>query len=105
MMLSGGAPILIARAATSRSLQARPGEGAEARAICDRPVVSTAAGRAVEEVLDIVPYRRLERREPGIVAGALQLLDRGLREILVAVADRGRHVDIFDVGRAAERRK
>src|SRR6202030_3340287 len=58
---------------------------------------------AGEEVPDIAADGGVERREARIVAGAMQVLDRGLREILIGVADRDRHVDVFDVGLPAER--
>src|SRR6516165_7753338 len=50
-------------------------------------------------------YRRFERHEIGIIASAPKICGLGLREILVAVVDRGRHVDIFDRRRPAERSK
>ena len=65
--------------------------------------VSPVAVRLVEVPADIARHRLLERREAAIVAGAAQLLDIGLREILVAVADRDRHIDILDLRRTAER--
>src|SRR5262245_10473040 len=57
----------------------------------------------VEEAGDIALHRLLERRETGIISGALQLFDRGLGEILVAIANCLRHGDVFDVGDASER--
>jgi len=50
-------------------------------------------------------HRVFERRERGIIAGVAQIFGLGLDEILVAVADRRRHVDIFDGRLAAERRE
>ena len=52
-----------------------------------------------------MPHRVFERRERGIIAGSPQITGLGLGEILVAVADLGRHVDIFDGRRAAQRRE
>src|SRR5262249_30337041 len=48
----------------------------------------------------VAPDRLGERREARVIAGAAQIFDRRLREILVAVADLRRHVHVFDVGRA-----
>ena len=59
----------------------------------------------VEKGGDVTLDRILERREAGIIAGALQLFDRGLRKILITIANRVRHGDVFDVGRAPERGK
>src|SRR5262249_9366738 len=59
--------------------------------------------RPVEKLRHIPPNRGGERGESRIVAGAAQLLDRGLREILVTIADRGWHVDVFDFGGPAQR--
>ena len=43
--------------------------------------------------------------EIGIEAGAAQIFGLGLREILIGVADRLRHLDVFDVWLPAERRQ
>src|SRR5262249_16961299 len=59
----------------------------------------------VEEGGDVTLDRILERREAGIIAGALQLFDRGLRKILITIANRVRHGDVFDIGCAPERGK
>src|SRR5262249_40406865 len=61
--------------------------------------------RAVEESRDVARDRIVERHERRGEARTPQILDLGLREILVAVAHLRRHVDIFDVGRAPERRE
>src|SRR5690606_10600091 len=55
-----------------------------------------------EEARYVVPHPLLERREAGIEAGAQQVGDRGLREILVASANRLRHVDVLNARLAAE---
>ena len=57
---------------------------------------SAIAVGAIEIAIHVTLHRRLERREVGIIAGAPQIGGLGLREILVAVAERNRHVDIFD---------
>src|ERR1019366_7633120 len=57
---------------------------------------------AIEIVGDIVADSALERREAGVIAGAAQVLDGALREILILAADRVRHLDIFDIGRPPE---
>ena len=58
--------------------------------------------RAVEIAGDVFADGVLERREAGVIARPAQILDIALREILVLAADRLRHVDIVDVGRAAQ---
>src|SRR5665811_1974714 len=58
---------------------------------------------AVEIAGDILANGRLARGEAGVIAGAAQVLDGALREILVLAADRVRHLDIFDIGRPPER--
>src|SRR6516165_12190971 len=67
-----------------------------------RPTSPIAIG-LVEEGIDIFRNRLFQRGEAAVVAGAAQIFDAGLGEILILVADRRRHVDIFDVRRAAER--
>src|ERR1700688_3377801 len=57
----------------------------------------------VEITADVLTDRRLKRREAGIIAGAAQVLDTALGEVLILAADRVRHLDIFDIGRPAER--
>src|SRR6476660_2497919 len=52
---------------------------------------------------DIPIHPLLQRGEVGVVACFAQVFDLGLGEILVLIADRRRHVDIFDVRRVAER--
>src|SRR4051812_49042404 len=51
---------------------------------------------------DIPIHPLLERDEVGVVACLAQVFDLRLSEILILMADRRRHVDIFDVRRAAE---
>src|SRR4051812_1259995 len=63
------------------------------------------AVRPVEEVGDVAADRDMERREAGVIAGAAQILDLALGEILIAVTDCRGHVDIFDMRRLAERRE
>src|SRR5712692_1237160 len=67
------------------------------------PSWSPVAIRAVEVPCHIMAHRVRERGEGGAVARAPQILGRALREILIAVADLGRHVDIFDVRRPSQR--
>src|ERR1700693_1123639 len=87
------------------------GEGACAPLLLARPgirlsgMISPVPVGAVEEPSDVMPHRRPQWGEASIVAGPAQVLDRGLGEILVAVADRGRHVDVFDVGGTPEGRE
>src|SRR5438132_12285729 len=58
------------------------------------------------EIRDDVTLDRLrERREARVIAGAAQVFERSLGDVLVAVADRCRHVDICDVGRAPQGRE
>src|SRR5580704_3074064 len=64
---------------------------------------STVPIRSVEEACDVALDRVLERREARVIPRPVQVFDRGLREILVAVPDRRRHLDKFDVGAATER--
>src|SRR4029077_1009924 len=64
--------------------------------------LSAVAIGAIEVTLDVLADRLLQRREAAVIAGVLQPTDIGLREILVAVADRWRHVDIAGIGKAAE---
>src|SRR5216684_1805303 len=64
---------------------------------------SAEAVGAVEETLDVHSDGLFQRGEAAIVAGALQPIDLTLGEILVAAANRLRHVDILDIGSRAER--
>src|SRR5262245_44872413 len=57
----------------------------------------------IEVSADVALHSLLERREAGIVTRPAQIIDGGLGEILIAVADRFRHRDVFDVWRAPER--
>src|ERR1700680_103594 len=57
----------------------------------------------IEIARDIIPHRLLQGSKLPGVSGAAQLLDRRLREILVARLDRRRHFDVIDVRRAAQR--
>ena len=66
---------------------------------------STIAIRAAQVPRDIARNRVLQRHEACIVAGTAQIFDLGLREILILIADKRRHVDIFDVGGLTERTK
>src|SRR5215471_6998648 len=66
------------------------------------PSPSTVTIRMVEKLRHIAPDRLFKRREGGTVARATQILHLALREVLVLVANRQGHVDIFDVGLAAE---
>src|SRR5271166_5205003 len=70
-----------------------------------RAVASPIAVGPVEEGIDVAIDRLLERREAGVVACPAQVLDPGLREILVLIAQLRGHVDIFDPRLAAERGK
>src|SRR5215470_3056808 len=56
----------------------------------------------IQERRDVLCHTLLERGEAGVVPCPAQVFDLCLREILVLVADRWRHVDIFDVRRVAE---
>src|SRR4029077_3791384 len=67
---------------------------------CCRNVPSTISVGLVQE-RDIPIHPRLERDEVGVVACLAQVFDLRFREILILMADRRRHVDIFDVWRAA----
>src|SRR6516164_10564497 len=58
---------------------------------------------AIEIVFDIKRDRVFQRCEAAVIAGAAQPIDSGLREILIAVADRLGYVDILDVRIRAER--
>ena len=58
-----------------------------------------AVGR-VEIAVDVACHRVLERCEAGVIASEAQVFDARLREILILPADRIRHLDIFDIGRA-----
>src|SRR6202046_175439 len=51
----------------------------------------------------VAPHGGSERREVRIIAGTPEIIRLGLRKILVAVPDRGRHIDVFDRGLLAER--
>src|ERR1700694_2103332 len=57
----------------------------------------------IEIVRDVIPHRLLQGGKLPGVSGAAQLLDRRLREILVARLDRRRHFDVIDVRRAPQR--
>src|SRR5579883_1829300 len=70
--------------------------------IAGPPDASAITIRAVEEPGHIALDRLLERHERNIVAGAAQVLHVAPRKVLVFAANRLRHIDIFDVGRAAE---
>src|SRR5262245_19662966 len=85
--------------ASSKSNMSNATESLEPRA-CSAIAIGT-----IEITVDVALYRRFERHEIGIIASAPKICGLGLREILVAVADRGRHVDIFDRRRPAERSK
>ena len=61
--------------------------------------------RRVEIPGDVARYGCRSGVNCRIIAGPAQVLDVGLREILILAADRFRHVDVFDVGGAAERRR
>src|SRR5499426_4829737 len=67
------------------------------------PCASSVAVGLVQEQLDVPAHPFLERSEVGVVACPAQVFDLGLGEILVLIADRRRHVDIFDLRRAVER--
>src|SRR5277367_404217 len=60
---------------------------------------------AIEISADVTLHALLDRSEVSSKSGAAQIADLGLREILVGVADRSRHVDIFDFRFAAECRE
>src|ERR1700733_12980557 len=53
----------------------------------------------------VIPHSILERSNGQIIAGRKQLSNIGPSKILILVADRLRHVDVFDARLAAERRK
>src|SRR5437016_4243185 len=65
---------------------------------------SAEAIGAVEVPLDVGLDRLLQAGEAAVVTCTLQPIDIGLSEILIAVADRLRHLDILDFGSSAERR-
>src|SRR5580700_1149688 len=65
------------------------------------PSAETIGG--IEIALDVKRDRVFERREAAIIAGAAQPIDCGLREVLVAAADRLGHIDILDIRCFAER--
>src|SRR5436305_1684022 len=64
---------------------------------------SAEAIRPVEEALEVSSDGVFKRGETAVVTGTLQPVDVALGEVLVAVADRCRHIDIFDVWSGAER--
>src|SRR3979490_2008327 len=68
-------------------------------------LVSPVAVGGVEIRGDVTLDRVRQRREARVIARAAKIFDRGFREILVIVADRRRHLDVFDVGRPPARRK
>src|SRR6185437_10091313 len=57
----------------------------------------------VEKVPDVGSNRIFQRREAAIIPGAPQPIDLALGEVLVAVANRYGHLDIFDIRRRSER--
>src|ERR1700761_7574725 len=73
-----------------------------ARSLLAAPSAETIG--AVEEVAHVGANRIFQRREAAIISGARELIDLALGEVLVAVANRDGHIDIFDVRLAAERR-
>src|SRR3954452_351416 len=68
---------------------------------CCRTVPSPISVGLVQE-RDIPVHPLLERGEVGVVACLAQVFDLRLSEILILVTDRLRHVDVFNVRRAAE---
>src|SRR5262249_55145124 len=64
---------------------------------------SAIAMGAIEITVDVAFHRSFERHEVRIISGAPEVCGLSLGKILIAVADRCRHVDIFDRWRAAER--
>src|SRR4029079_6995482 len=75
--------------------------GARGAAFRNRTSAITICG--VQERRDVAANTVLQRSEAGVVAGAKQFLDRGLREILILPANVVRHVDVFDFLIEAER--
>src|SRR3954467_8947302 len=65
---------------------------------------SAEAIGAVEVILDVDLHRLLQAGEAAVVTRTLQPIDVGFSEILVAAADRLRHLDILDFGSSAESR-
>src|SRR3954452_24965372 len=68
---------------------------------CCRTVPSPISVGLVQK-RDIPVYPLLERGEVGVGTFLAQFFVLRLSEILILIADRRRHVDIFDVRRAAE---
>src|SRR5579863_1896154 len=72
-------------------------------ALCPPENCSAVSVGTIEILRHITPHRVFERRERGLITGAPQINGHSLRKILVAVANRGRHLDILDCRFAAER--
>src|ERR1019366_3855025 len=64
---------------------------------------SAEAIGAIEEIANVSSDRIFQCGETAVVTGALQPIDIGLREVLVAAADFPGHVDIADIRNGAER--
>src|ERR1700738_2021226 len=67
-----------------------------------QPVQSAVAIWLVKKSGDVAANRWFKRGELRRIAGAAQVPHRGRGEVLIAVADRDWHVDIFDFRRLAE---
>src|SRR5579883_2640142 len=66
---------------------------------------SAIAIRRVEVGYDVTLDGLGQRHEACVIAGAAQVFDRALGEILVFAADRLRHLDVTDVRHASECRE
>src|SRR5215475_5183422 len=63
---------------------------------------SAEAVGGIQIVLDIKCDSILKRREAAVIAGSAQLIDVGLREILIAAADLLGHVGVLNARLCAE---
>src|SRR6266540_3178389 len=64
---------------------------------------SSVPVRLIQEQGNIPVHPLLERGEAAVVACPAQIFDLGFGEILILLADRRRHIDVFDLRLSPER--